>query len=421
MMKRWRFRWRSCYQRLGWGAEPAFAVDPTEPSGYSLVTPPMETPAPAAEAVAPKSERLLSLDALRGFDLFWIIGGHEIIVALLALTGWGWLAAVNTQLGHVPWNGFHFEDLIFPLFLFMAGVSTPYSLTRRLTEGARGEVCRKIIQRGLILVLLGIIYNNGLQWKGLEGMRFGSVLGRIGLAGMFAQLIFAFNYEMPKRLWVWFAGVLLGYWAIMSLGHAPGFAPGDLTMEGNFASYVDRLILPGRLHLKIHDPEGLLAVLPAIGNALLGILAGLWLRRPSTEVSGDRKAAGLMVAGLALLVGGYVWDLVFPINKNLWTSSFVLCTCGWSSLLLGAFYWFIDVRGWLRVFGAFFAVVGMNSVLIYMAGKFLNFDYTVKAIFSGVAKFLPAGWAALLLAIGFFMVEWTLLWFLKRQKLFLKV
>ena len=374
----------------------------------------METP-------APKSERLLSLDALRGFDLFWIVGGHGILVALFKLTEWGWLGAIDAQLKHVDWNGFQAYDLIFPLFLFMAGVSTPYSLTRRLTEGARSEVIRKVIQRGLILVLLGIIYNNGLQWKGLENMRFGSVLGRIGLAGMFAQLIFAFNFEAPKRLWYWLAGILLGYWAVMSFGHAPGFAAGDLTMEGNFASYVDRLLLPGKLHKGIHDPEGLLAVLPAIGNALLGILAGLWLRRSAEEASGDRKAAGLALAGLALLAIGGLWSFVFPLNKNLWTSSFVLWTCGWGSLLLAFFYWMIDVRGWLRGFGAFFAVIGMNSVLIYMAGKFINFDFTARALFGGVANALPAGWGALLLAIGVLAVEWLFLWFLKEKKVFLKV
>ncbi len=374
----------------------------------------METP-------APKSERLLSLDALRGFDLFWIVGGHGILLALFKLTEWGWVGAIDAQLKHVDWNGFQAYDLIFPLFLFMAGVSTPYSLTRRLTEGARGEVCRKIVQRGLILVLLGIIYNNGLQWKGLDNMRFGSVLGRIGLAGMFAQLIFAFHFESPKRLWYWLAGILLGYWAVMSFGHAPGFAPGDLTMEGNFASYVDRLLLPGKLHKKIHDPEGLLAMIPAIGNALLGILAGLWLRRSSEEVSGDRKAAGLALAGLAFLVVGGLWGFVFPLNKNLWTSSFVLWTCGWGSLLLAFFYWTIDVRGWLRAFGAFFAVIGMNSVLIYLSGKFISYDYTAQALFGGLAKVMSPAAGALLLAVGLFAVEWTLFWFLKRQKLFLKV
>jgi predicted acyltransferase len=374
----------------------------------------METP-------APKSERLLSLDALRGFDLFWIVGGHLIFIALFKLTDWAWLGAIDAQLKHVEWNGFQAYDLIFPLFLFMAGVSTPYSLTRRLTEGARGEVIRKVIQRGLILVLLGIIYNNGLQWKGLENMRLGSVLGRIGLAGMFAQLIFVFNFESPKRLWYWLAGVLLGYWAIMSFGHAPGFAAGDLTMEGNFASYVDRMFLPGKLNKGIHDPEGLLAILPAVGNALLGILAGLWLRRSSEEVSGDRKAAGLALAGLALLAVGGLWSFVFPLNKNLWTSSFVLWTCGWGSLLLALFYWTIDVRGWARGFGAFFAVIGMNSVLIYMSSKFINFDFTAQAIFGGLARTFPPAVASLVMVIGIFAVKWALFWFLKRQKVFLKV
>ena len=374
----------------------------------------METP-------APKSDRLLSLDALRGFDLFWIVGGHAIVVALFKLTEWGWVGAIDAQLKHVDWNGFQAYDLIFPLFLFMAGVSTPYSLTRRLAEGARGEVIRKVVQRGLILVLLGIIYNNGLQWKGLENMRLGSVLGRIGLAGMFAQLIFAFNFETPKKLWYWLAGILLGYWAVMSFGHAPGFASGDLTMEGNFASYVDRLLLPGKLHKKIHDPEGLLAMVPAIGNALLGILAGLWLRRSPEAASGDRKAAGLAIAGLALLAIGGLWSFVFPLNKHLWTSSFVLWTCGWGSLLLALFYWTIDVRGWLRAFGAFFAVIGMNSVLIYMSGKFLSYDYTARALFGGLASAVPPAVGSLILAVGVFAVEWTLFWFLKRQKIFLKV
>ena len=374
----------------------------------------METP-------APKSERLLSLDALRGFDLFWIVGGHGILLALFKLTEWGWLGAIDSQLKHVEWHGFLPYDLIFPLFLFLAGVSTPYSLTRRLTEGARGEVIRKIIQRGLILVLLGIIYNNGLQWKGLENMRFGSVLGRIGLAGMFAQLIFVFNYQTPKRLWAWLAGVLIGYWALLSFGHAPGFAPGDLTMEGNFASYVDRLLLPGKLYKGIHDPEGLLAVLPAIGNALLGILAGLWLRRSADEVSGDRKAAGLAVAGLALLAIGGLWSFVFPLNKNLWTSSFVLWTCGWASLALALFYWTIDVRGWARGFGAFFAVIGMNSVFIYMSAKFVSFDFTGQALFGGLARAFPPALASVVLVTGIFAVKWGFFWFLKRQKVFLRV
>lgn len=370
---------------------------------------------------APKSGRLLSLDALRGFDLFWIVGGHAILLALHALTGWEWLGWTNGLLRHVEWDGFLPYDLIFPLFLFLAGVSTPFSLSSRLEVGSRGEACRKAVQRGLLLVLLGIIYNNGLQWKGLEAMRFGSVLGRIGLACMFAQLIFIFNHRSPRRLWYWLAGVLVGYFFIMKIGHAPGFAPGDLTMQGNFASYVDRLLLPGKLNKGIHDPEGILATLPAIGNALLGILAGLWLRRPAVEVSGDRKAGVLALAGLVSLAAGAVWNVSFPINKQLWTSSFVLWTCGWAGLLLGFFYWTVDVRGWLRRPGEFFAVIGVNSIFIYMAGGFISFSYTAQALFGGVAKALPVPAQGLVLAVGVFAVKWTLLWMMRRKGVFLRV
>ncbi len=372
------------------------------------------------ESPTPKPARLLSLDALRGFDLFWIIGGHGIVEALFKLTAWSWLAAVLAQLNHVKWNGFQAEDLIFPLFLFLAGVSTPFSLTRRLNEGHRPEVVRKIIQRGFLLCLVGVIYNNGLQWKGFEAMRFGSVLGRIGLAGMFAQLIFIFHYRAPQRLWVWLGGLLLGYWALLGFGHAPGFAPGDLTMEGNFTSYVDRLLLPGKLYLKTHDPEGLLAVIPAIGNALLGILAGLWLMKPAESASGPRKAGILALAGVGLLLLGGGWNFVFPFNKNLWTSSFVLWTSGWASLLLALFYWVIDVSGWRRL-GFFWAVIGMNSIFIYVAGHFINFNFTAQALFGGLAKQLPEAWGGLVLALGFFAVEWMLLWLMCRQKIFLRV
>jgi hypothetical protein len=123
-------------------------------------------------------------------------------------------------------------------------------------------------------------------------------------------------------------------------------------------------------------------------------LAGLWLRRSAEEVSGDRKAAGLAIAGVVLLAVGGLWSFVFPLNKNLWTSSFVLWTCGWSSLLLASFYWLIDVRGWLKAFGAFFAVIGMNSVLIYMSAKFINFDFTGQALFGGLARAFPPALAS---------------------------
>jgi predicted acyltransferase len=372
------------------------------------------------EPVTPKPVRLLSLDALRGFDLFWILGGEHIVQALFKLTAWAWVGVWAEQLTHVKWNGFRAYDLIFPTFLFLAGVSTPFALERRLQAGEKSEVVRKIITRGLILVLLGVIYNNGLQWKGLESMRFGSVLGRIGLAGMFAQLLYVAHYAHPRRLAWWLVGILVGYAAVMLSTSAPGFAPGDLSMEGNFASYFDRQFLLGRLHLKIHDPEGLFSTIPAIATALLGVFVGWWLRRPNEEFSGHAKAGRLALAGLACLVMGGVADSVFPINKNLWTSSFVLWAGGWSVLLMSLFYWIIDVCG-IQRWAGFFAVIGMNSVLIYMAGKFINFDYTAKALFGGVARLGAEPVQTMVLTVGFMAVQWGFLWFLQRQRIFLRV
>lgn len=368
---------------------------------------------------APKSERLLSLDALRGFDLLWILGGEGIVHALLALTGWAWVAAVSSQLKHVAWHGFQAYDLIFPLFLFLAGVSTPFSLRHRLGAADRKATVAKIVRRGLLLVLLGVIYNNGLQWKGVDQMRFCSVLGRIGLAGMFAQLIFVYNAHRLRRLWWWLGGLLVGYYVVMTTAAAPGFAAGDLSVEGNFASHVDRLLVPGKLHRTIHDPEGLFSTIPAIATALLGIFAGLWLQKPNEEVAPWRKARRLALGGLLCLALGGLWDYAFPINKNLWTSSFVLWAGGWSFLLLAAFYALVDVLGWRR-FGFAFAVIGMNSVLIYLAGKFISFGFTTNALFGGLAKALPAG-QELVLAVGFVAVEWLFLWFLQKHKVFLKV
>lgn len=368
---------------------------------------------------APKSERLLSLDALRGFDLLWILGGEGVVHALLKLTGWVWLAAVAGQLKHVAWDGFQAYDLIFPTFLFLAGVSTPFSLRNRLGATDRRATVLKIVRRGLVLVLLGVVYNNGLQWKGLDQMRFCSVLGRIGLAGMFAQLIFLYNAHRLRRLWWWLGGLLVGYYLVMATCSAPGFARGDLTVEGNFASYVDRLLVPGKLHRGIHDPEGLFSTIPAIATALLGIFAGLWLQKPNEEVAPWRKARRLALGGLLCLAVGGMWDYAFPINKNLWTSSFVLWAGGWSFLLLATFYALVDVLGWRR-FGFAFAVIGMNSVLIYLAGKFINFAFTANALLVGVAKALPAG-QELILALGFIAVEWLFLWFLQKHKVFLKV
>src|SRR6476659_286763 len=208
-------------------------------------------------------QRLYSLDALRGFDMFWIMGAEEIFHSLAKATGSTFWATIANQFTHPEWNGFHFYDLIFPLFLFIAGVATPYSVGRELEKGrTKQQMLWRVVRRGLTLVILGIIYNNGLQLRPLSEIRFGSVLGRIGLAYMFANIIYLYSKQMGQV--IWFCGLLIGYWLLLKFTSAPGFPMGDLTMEGNFASYLDRSILPGKLYLGIHDPEGIVSTIPAI-------------------------------------------------------------------------------------------------------------------------------------------------------------
>ena len=365
------------------------------------------------------SSRLVSLDALRGFDMFWIVGGEGIIHALAELTGWSLVLWASYQLEHVAWNGFVFYDMIFPLFLFVAGVAMPFSLTRRLERGDdRRKLTIHVIRRGLILVVLGIIYNNGLFRVPLEDMRYPSVLGRIGLAYMFCGLI-VLNTELRARV-IWFFGLLLGYWAAMKLIPVPGFGAGQLTVEGSLAAYIDRLLVPGKLYLEVHDPEGLLGTVPAISTALLGTFAGHFLRRDFPGISGGRKALFLAGAGVVCLLAGWVWGFAFPINKNLWSSSFVIYAGGWSLFLLALFYAVIDVWG-KRKWAFFFVVIGMNSILVYMAGSIIDFAYTSDFLLLGLIQGLSESAKEMISWIGYVLVEWVFLYFLFRKKIFLKI
>jgi predicted acyltransferase len=393
-------------------------MTPIDPSLLHDVTPVAQPPLPVAP-IAP--QRLYSLDALRGFDMFWIMGAEEIFHALYKATGSPFWGAISNQLTHPAWNGFHFYDLIFPLFLFMAGVATPYSVGRELENGVpRSRLLWRVVRRGLILVILGIVANNGLEIRPLADIRFGSVLGRIGIAYMLANIIYLYAARGRRNttMIIWYCSLLIGYWFLLYFNSAPGFPHGDLTMPGNFASYIDRLILPGKLYLGIHDPEGVVSTIPAIGTGLLGILAGNFLK--NSEKSGSAKAARLALTGVIWLVLAQLWNLVFPINKNLWTSSFVLQTGGLSLLLLALFYYIIDVQGYKK-WAFFFKVIGMNSILIYMSGHFIDWESTNNALFQWLGQLVGAPWNAVVLAITYVGIEWAFLYFLYRKKVFLRV
>ena len=363
-------------------------------------------------------ERLYSLDALRGFDMVWIMGAEEIFHTLAKATGSSFWGSIANQFTHPDWNGFHLYDLIFPLFLFLAGVATPYSVGREREKGKTpNQLLFRVIKRGLILVLLGILVNNGLKTlKPIEEMRFASVLGRIGLAYMFANIIYLYTSQKAQMIWFW--ALIIGYWLLLKFTSAPGFAPGDLTMQGNFASYVDRLVLPGKLYLGFHDPEGLFSTIPAIGTGLLGILAGTLLK--SGHQTKQRKALMLAVAGAVFVVLAQIWNLDFPINKNLWTSSFVLQVGGLSLLLLSAFYYIIDVLGY-KTWAFFFKVIGMNSILIYISGKFINWNYSTNGFFGWLGQITGEPFNAVVMAACYVLVKWMFLYFLYKKRVFLKV
>lgn len=367
---------------------------------------------------ATNHQRLYSLDALRGFDMFWIIGAEEIFHKLSEIKGTPFWEGLAEQFHHPAWHGFAFYDLIFPLFLFLAGVATPYSIGKQIEIGrSKQSLLLRIIKRGLILVLLGIIYNNGLEIRHLEEIRFGSVLGRIGLAYMFANIIYL--YTKQRGQYIWFVSLLLGYWLLLLFNSAPGYPMGDLTMEGNFVSYLDTLIMPGKLYLGIHDPEGLVSTIPAIATALLGIYIGNILKNTPVEKN-KATAIRLIVIGTLLIIVAQLWNLVFPINKNLWTSSFTLQCGGLSTILMAIFYYIIDILG-QKKWAFFFKVIGMNSILIYMSSVFIDWSYTTSSLFKWLGQMVGEPYNSVVLVFCILTVQWAFLYVLYKKKIFLRV
>lgn len=363
-------------------------------------------------------ERLKSLDALRGFDMFWIMGAEEVFILLGSLTGLPALQWWANQMTHVEWHGFHAYDMIFPLFLFIAGVSFPFSAKKRLSvDGGRKSLYRHIFKRGLLLVLIGIIYNNGFSFD-FANMRYASVLGRIGLAWMFGALLFM-NTKNTKIRFFWFSGLLVFYWLLFVFFKAPDFGdPDHYSMRGNISSYIDRILLPGRFCCyEIGDNEGVLPTIAAVGTALLGMLTGEFLM---TKLKPMKKVLYLVVAAVLLMIIGQVWNLAFPINKNLWSSSFVCWVGGLSMLLLAVFYLVIDVWKFQK-WAFFFVVIGMNPITIYLANRIIGWGNANKFFFSGLAGLFPEAWAPFIMAIGYVIIGWAFLYVLYKKKVFLKV
>jgi predicted acyltransferase len=369
--------------------------------------------------------RLLSIDALRGFDMFWIIGGEEVVKAWADWGNWPFREQIDQQLDHVPWEGFHFYDLIFPLFLFVVGLVLPFSLGKLQERGEpRAKLYGRVLRRTLLLFVFGLLFNHVLMKDmsrlvrlDLGELRVLGVLQRIAIAYGVAGLI-VLNTRVRGQVLA-LAAILVGYWALLAWVPAPGFQAGDYSIQGNLSGYVDRTWLPGRIVKEYYgygDNEGLLSTIPAIGTALLGVLAGQWLRGPRRP---SVKFLGLLLAGAACLAAGWYWSYRLPIIKNIWTSSFVLWAGGWSLLLLALFYAVIDVLGFRR-WAFFFVVIGANAITIYLGQQIIDFHHIAAFFMKGIAA-LSGSFQAVLWPMSELAVKWVFLWFLYRHRIFLRV
>ena len=365
---------------------------------------------------SPAKTRLFSLDALRGFDMFWIIGGDALFRSLAEVTNWRWARAWAVQLEHVEWAGFHFYDLIFPLFMFISGVAIPLSLLAKAETAAdKRPIYLKLVKRALLLVLLGFVYNHLTDLQ-FATQRYASVLGQIGLAYLFAALIMLKVRSLAGRLAAW-AAILAGYAAVQLLVPVPGVGAGVLTPAGTVNGWVDRLLLPGRLYDKIFDPEGILCILSATAVTLAGGLAGVLLK--SDRLDPYRKTVILAGSGVGLATAGYILGGWYPIIKKAWTATFDIYTAGLSAILLAFFYLVIDV--WkVRKWSFALRVIGLNSITIYLGTRMVDFGYTGKFLFGGLARLAGEAGVLVLLA-GTIAVEWLVLYFLYKKNVFLRV
>lgn len=381
---------------------------------------PVQPAAPAEYAPATTaSERVLSVDALRGFDMFWIVGGDWLVEALRDATPSPATQFLARQLQHVDWEGFRFYDLIFPLFVFLIGVSLVFSLGRIIERQGRSAAVRRVIRRGIILYVLGVLYYGGFSTP-LGEIRLLGVLQRLALCYLLTGLAFCW---LPRRgLVILCLSLLVGYWALMTFVPVPGVGAGSFAEGQNLANYVDREYLPGRKWDGDHDPEGLLSTLPAVASCLLGVFAGFLLK--AGAVAPRQKVTYLLAAGAGSLLLGYLWGFQFPIIKKIWTSSYVLVVGGWSAILLGTFYLVIDVWKYQR-WTAPFVWLGTNAITIYLLHNLIDFQklaarFVGGEIQTGLNRVMP-GLGTLLIAVVAAVLTLAVLRFLHRRKLFLRV
>jgi len=398
-----------------------------------------------------ETQRLTSLDALRGFDMFWILGADSFVYAIHEMGKNPVTQFFAEQVDHAEWAGFRFYDLIFPLFVFIMGVSTVFSLTKIIEREGRAAAVKRVLKRGALLFIVALIYSGGFTnpWP---DMRLMGVLNRIAICYTFGGLLFIFcNVRVMMAAAV---ALLLGYWALMAQVPFPDVRPvpgGDavITKEAGFknvsqlnmdstvmihgsyiqgvnlANYLDQKYLPGRKYDGTYDPEGMLSTMPALVTGLLGIFTGLFLRKQTVPV--PRTALILIGAGAVSATLGWLWNIEFPVIKKLWTSSYVLVAGGYSAMLLGLFYWIVDVKKW-QAWCQPFIWIGMNPITLYLTSNFLGglgFEKLARRVTGGPVKgffdaHIAAGCGELVSSfVGVLLFIWFAR-FLYQRKIFLR-
>lgn len=362
------------------------------------------------EAVA-SSARVLSVDVLRGFDMFWIAGSYGLGSALADISKTGPVGFVATQLKHVQWEGFRFYDLIFPLFLFIVGVSLVFSLDRILAREGRRAAFERIVRRGIILFLLGVFYDGGVARMHDSNLICG-VLQRLALGYLFTGLLYC--VLKPKGLVITFVVLLVSYWALWTFVPVPDTGQVSFEEGKNWAHYVDRVMPP---YHRI-DNEGYLSTFPAIATCLLGVFAALLLKNPSIEAR--KKVVWFLAGGAAMTVLGYLWGLQFPIIKRAWTSSYVLVAGGYSLMLLGLCYLAIDVRKWQR-WAAPFIWIGANAITLYLGQTILPVRRVAERFVGGDIAQAAGRYGNLVITLAAIGLSLAFMRFLYKKKIFLRV
>ena len=430
-----------------------------------------------SQITPPAAERVRSVDALRGFDMFWILGAGIVVKALenmggkvggpdpstaeQALSFWAKVTnSLSMQLQHVTWEGVRFYDLIFPLFLFIVGVSLVFSLDRTLAREGRAKAVLHIVRRSVLLFCFGVLYTGGLTHRWPD-VTLGGVLHRIAACYLVAALIYVWFASWWKVIASIAASLLVGYWALLTFVPFPNLelrkpaadeVPTENNVEAvasrigshdpaaiaaavsqrvliagfyeehrNLANYLDFRFLPGKKMADYYINEGLLSTLPSIAICLFGIFAGRLLK---SDADPRRKVALLFAAGAAGVLIGWLWSFQFPLVKRIWTSSFILVASGYSAMMLGLFYYVVDVRKWSRWCEPF-VWIGMNPITLYLLSRVISYTQIARMFVGGDVEAyfdaLSPGLGGLIVAMFAVGLVFLLAWFLHRRKIFLRV